>query len=228
MTLSRRDFVKTSVLGSVAAGVGATSVLPQLLANPTSRGTRRRRMLASARSSFARTMASPTLKRLRALKSGGDTLDAAIRVVKGPEDDPNDDSVGFGGLPNEEGVVELDACCMHGPTRRAGSVGGVRNIKNVSMVAKAVMEHTGHVMLVGEGAERFAVAMGFPRENLLTEHSRKIWMLWKEFNSDRDWWGPGIADPHWQAAGAMTTQAASRIVARSHSATAAARRRSRD
>jgi N4-(beta-N-acetylglucosaminyl)-L-asparaginase len=66
------------------------------------------------------------------------------------------------------------------------------------MVSKAVMEHTGHVMLVGEGAERFAVAMGFPRENLLTEHSRKIWLLWKQFNSDRDWWGPGIADPHWQ------------------------------
>jgi N4-(beta-N-acetylglucosaminyl)-L-asparaginase len=76
-------------------------------------------------------------------------------------------------------------------------VGGVRNIKNVSMVGKAVMEHTGHVMLVGEGAERFAVAMGFPRENLLTERSRKIWLLWKQFNSDRDWWGPGMADPHW-------------------------------
>jgi N4-(beta-N-acetylglucosaminyl)-L-asparaginase len=100
-------------------------------------------------------------------------------------------------LPNEEGVVELDSCCMHGPTRRAGSVGGVRNIKNVSLAAKAVMEHTGHVMLVGEGAERFAVAMGLPRENLLTERSRKIWLLWKEYNSDRDWWGPGMADPHW-------------------------------
>ncbi len=131
------------------------------------------------------------------LKGGGDTLDAALRVVKGPEDDPNDDSVGLGGLPNEEGVVELDACCMHGPTRRAGSVGGVRNIKNVSLVAKAVMEHTGHVMLVGEGAERFAVAMGYPRENLLSERSRKIWLLWKEYHSTDDWWGPGLADPRW-------------------------------
>jgi len=133
------------------------------------------------------------------LKTGGDTLDAALKVVKGPEDDPNDDSVGYGGLPNEEGVVELDACCMHGPTRRAGSVGGVRNIKNVSLVAKGVIEHTGHVMLVGEGAERFAVALGFPRENLLTERSRKTWLLWKEYHSSDDWWGPGLADPNWKA-----------------------------
>lgn len=134
-----------------------------------------------------------------ALQGGADTLDAAIEVVTGPEDDPRDDSVGLGGLPNEEGVVELDACCMHGPTRRAGSVGGVRNIKNVSRVAKAVMEHTGHVMLVAEGAERFAVSMGFPRENLLTEHSRKVWTLWREVHSNQDWWGPQIGSPNWTA-----------------------------
>ncbi|HXA86499.1 MAG TPA: isoaspartyl peptidase/L-asparaginase, partial [Candidatus Dormibacteraeota bacterium] len=132
------------------------------------------------------------------LRRGADTLEAAITVVSGPENDPNDDSVGLGGLPNEEGVVELDSCCMHGPTRRAGSVGGVRDIKNVASVARAVMEHTGHVMLVGEGATRFAVAMGFPKENLLTEHSRKIWLLWKEMHSNEDWWGPGLADPNWK------------------------------
>jgi N4-(beta-N-acetylglucosaminyl)-L-asparaginase len=132
------------------------------------------------------------------LRRGADTLEAAITVVSGPENDPNDDSVGLGGLPNEEGVVELDSCCMHGPTRRAGSVGGVREIKNVASVARAVMEHTGHVMLVGEGATRFAVAMGFPKENLLTEHSRKIWLLWKETHSNQDWWGPGLADPNWK------------------------------
>jgi N4-(beta-N-acetylglucosaminyl)-L-asparaginase len=132
------------------------------------------------------------------LRRGEDTLEAAITVVSGPENDPNDDSVGLGGLPNEEGVVELDSCCMHGPTRRAGSVGGVRDIKNVASVGRAVMEHTGHVMLVGEGATRFAVAMGFPKENLLTEHSRKIWLLWKETHSNQDWWGPGLADPNWK------------------------------
>src|SRR5579859_3104447 len=132
------------------------------------------------------------------LLQGADTLDAAIAVVSGPENDPNDDSVGLGGLPNEEGVVELDASCMHGPTRRAGSVGGVRDIKNVGSVAKAVMEHTGHVMLVGEGATRFAVALGFPKENLLTDRSRRIWLLWKETHSNQDWWGPGMAGTDWK------------------------------
>jgi N4-(beta-N-acetylglucosaminyl)-L-asparaginase len=198
VSVSRRDFVKTSVLGAVAAGTGAHAAVPESLIHPQGHASKsdpaKRPTIICAHNGYAYVEAAYAF-----LKSGGDTLDAGVRVVKGPEDDPNDDSVGLGGLPNEEGVVELDACCMHGPTRRAGSVGGVRNIKNVSMVSKAVMEHTGHVMLVGEGAERFAVAMGFPRENLLTDHSRKIWLLWKEFNSDRDWWGPGLADPHWRS-----------------------------
>jgi N4-(beta-N-acetylglucosaminyl)-L-asparaginase len=199
VTFSRREFVKTTVLGAVAAGVGAHTGAPEAFAQPASphapaptNDSPKRPVIICANNGHAYAEAAYAL-----LKAGSDTLDAAVKVVMGPENDPNDDSVGLGGLPNEEGVVELDSCCMHGPTRRAGSVGGVRNIKNVSLAAKAVMEHTGHVMLVGEGAERFAVAMGQPRENLLTERSRKIWMLWKEFNSDRDWWGPGIADPHW-------------------------------
>jgi len=132
------------------------------------------------------------------LKEGQDTLDAILHVAKAQEDDPNDQTVGLGGLPNEEGTVELDSCCMHGPTRKAGSVGGVRNIKNVCLVARDVMRHTGHVMLCGEGAERFAVSMGYQRENLLTEPSRKMWLLWKETNSTQDWWGPGPDDTRWK------------------------------
>ncbi len=132
------------------------------------------------------------------LTGGGDTLDAVMQVITGPEDDPNDDSVGLGGLPNEDCVVELDACCMHGPTRMAGSVAAVREIKNVSLLSKAVMENTGHVMLVGEGAQRFGFDMGFPRENLLTDRSRKIWLMWKETMSNKDWWGPGIASPKYK------------------------------
>jgi len=194
---SRRDFVKTSVIGAVGAGVGAQAKSSDALAGRQGHASQaessKRPIILCANNGFAYVEGAYAF-----LKSGGDTLEAGIRVVKGPEDDPNDDSVGLGGLPNEEGVVELDSCCMHGPTRRAGAVGGVRNIKNVSMAGKAVFEHTGHVMLVGEGAERFAVAVGLPRENLLTDRSRKIWLLWKQFNSDRDWWGPGIADPSWR------------------------------
>ena len=132
------------------------------------------------------------------LARGQDPLDAVGFLLKTQEDDPNDDSVGYGGLPNEEGVVELDSCVMHGPTRRAGAVAGVREIKNVASVARLVMERTNHVLLVGEGATRFAVAQGFPRENLLTDRSRKIWLLWKETMSNQDNWGPGLSSPDWR------------------------------
>jgi N4-(beta-N-acetylglucosaminyl)-L-asparaginase len=140
------------------------------------------------------------------LRQGADTLDAAIVVVSGPENDPNDDSVGLGGLPNEECVVELDSCCMHGPTRRAGSVGAVHDIKNVASLARTVMEHTGHVMLAGEGATKFGLLMGFPKENLLTENSRKVWQLWKESNSNQDWWGPNMGDPGWKPPAALQSE----------------------
>jgi N4-(beta-N-acetylglucosaminyl)-L-asparaginase len=204
MSITRRGFIETAVASTLGARLNAADQAAGTQpaeASTQSRQAGRRPIIVCAKNGVNYLDDAFTF-----LKGGGDTLDAAIRVVKGPEDDPNDDTVGLGGLPNEEGVVDLDACCMHGPTRRAGSVGGVRNIKNVSMVAKAVFEHTGHVMLVGEGAERFAVAMGFPRENLLTERSRKIWLLWKENHSTDDWWGPGIADPNWKAP-AVATQA---------------------
>jgi N4-(beta-N-acetylglucosaminyl)-L-asparaginase len=196
MTFSRRDFIASAVVGSLSLRLHAEQTSDQnssesLKIPGSGTGNGSRPIIISASNGF------PYIEdAYNFLKSGGDTLDAALRVVKGPEDDPKDTSVGLGGLPNEEGVVELDACCMHGPTRRAGSVGGVRSIKNVSLVSKAVMDRTAHVMLVGEGAERFAVEEGFPRENLLTDSTRKIWLLWKETHSD--WWGPGLTDPHWR------------------------------
>jgi N4-(beta-N-acetylglucosaminyl)-L-asparaginase len=187
MSISRRGFLGTAVAASLASSLKAQNSNERSMGA----GQGRKPIIVTASNGY-----NYLDDAYEFLSKGGDTLDAALRVVKGPEDDPNDTSVGLGGLPNEEGVVELDASCMHGPTRRAGAVGGVRNIKNVSLVAKAVMEHTGHVMLVGEGAERFAVAMGFPRENLLTDHTRKIWLLWKEYHSTQDWWGPGLSSPN--------------------------------
>jgi N4-(beta-N-acetylglucosaminyl)-L-asparaginase len=124
------------------------------------------------------------------LQSGQDTLDAAIAGVMLVEDDPEDTSVGFGGLPNEEGIVELDAAVMHGPTHRAGSVAALQKVRHPSRVAQLVMTRSDHVCLVGEGALKFARAHGFAEENLLTEKARKIWLYWKETLSIRDDWLP--------------------------------------
>jgi N4-(beta-N-acetylglucosaminyl)-L-asparaginase len=129
-----------------------------------------------------------TEKAMEIMRQGGDPLDAVIAGVNIVEEDPNDISVGYGGLPNEEGVVELDASVMYGPTHKAGAVASLRNIKTPSKVAKLVMERTGHVLLVGEGALRFAKAHGFKEEDLLTEKAREIWLKWKESMSDKDYW----------------------------------------
>ena len=194
MAFSRRDFLTTTALGSLALGLEAQEKKTQ--------DSRRGEVKTVAGKAPIIVCANNGFNYLddafAMLSSGGDTLDAALRVVSGPENDPNDDSVVLVVCPTKKAwSSSIPAACTVRPGARDRS-GGVRNIKNVSLVAKAVMEHTGHVMLVGEGAERFAVAMGHPRENLLTDRSRKIWMLWKQFNSDRDWWGPGIADPHWK------------------------------
>lgn len=143
-------------------------------------------------------------KVIEVLHSGGDTLDAVVAGVNIVEEDPEDTSVGYGGLPNEDGVVELDACVMHGPTRRAGSVGALRGVKTPSKVAKLVMERTDHIMLVGEGALRFAKAHGFKEENLLTEKARQAWLMWKE--SLKGDWGPGKDAPGNQAAAGSAAQ----------------------
>ena len=121
-------------------------------------------------------------------RQNADTLDAIIAGVNIQELDPEDQSVGLGGLPNEEGVVQLDASCMHGPTRRAGSVACLEDIATPSLVAKAVMDYTDHVMLAGAGAKKFALEMGFKEQNLLTEKSRQDWIRWKACLNASDNW----------------------------------------
>jgi len=116
----------------------------------------------------------------RMITEGADVLDALIAGVNIVELDPTDTSVGYGGLPNADGVVQLDACCMHGPKKWAGGVAGLEGVKTPSLAAKAVMTHTDHHLLVGAGAQQFAREMGFEiLPDLNTELSRRLWLEWK-------------------------------------------------
>jgi len=124
------------------------------------------------------------------LIEGGNAVDAVEKAANIIELDPEDTTVGYGGLPNEKGVVQLDASFMDGRTYSAGAVACLENIKTPSSVAKLVMQRTDHVLLTGAGALEFAKAWGFREENLLTEKARKIWLRWKEELSPDDDWGP--------------------------------------
>lgn len=123
------------------------------------------------------------------LNAGGNAVDAVEKAANVIEVDPEDTSVGYGGLPNERGVVQLDASFMDGKTYSAGAVACLEKIKTPSSVAKLVMQRTDHVLLVGTGALEFARVWGFKEENLLTEKARKIWLRWKEELSPSDDWG---------------------------------------
>ncbi|MGD2107941.1 MAG: N(4)-(beta-N-acetylglucosaminyl)-L-asparaginase [Phycisphaerae bacterium] len=190
--LSRRNFLRSAVAAAAAGAVGPT--LARASGDTDVASWSRTRtgpvVIASANGLAA------TDKAASIIRNGQDTLDAVIAGVNIVEEDPDDHSVGYGGLPNEDGVVELDSCVMHGPTCRAGAVAALRNIKTPSRVAKTVMERTDHVMIVGEGALRFARAHGFEEVNLLTDDARKIWLRWKETLSDRDDWIPPPDAPH--------------------------------
>jgi len=174
---SRRDFIKTGMTA------GAMAMLSR--SNGMARGeTPPSKMCVISSGNGLRA----TEKAMEMLRSGGNPLDAVIAGVNIIEEDPNDMSVGYGGLPNEEGVVELDASVMYGPTHSAGAVAALRNIKTPSKVARLVMERSDHVLLVGQGALDFAKAHGFKEEDLLTEKARKIWLRWKENISEKDNW----------------------------------------
>lgn len=176
--LPRRDFVQQS--SGLVAGLALTSVFP----TPALHLRPRAPNVVAASSNGL-----PAVERAGLLlDQGSDTLDAVIEGVKLQELDPDDTSVGYGGLPNEDGVVQLDASCMHGPTRRAGAVGALEGIKTPSMVAKYVLLYTDHVLLVGEGAKRFALSYGFEEENLLTEKARQIWLRWRANRGPDDDW----------------------------------------
>jgi N4-(beta-N-acetylglucosaminyl)-L-asparaginase len=173
--LSRREFVKAGM--AVGAGPLLARAPTVLVPKPT-----RPAVVSSAngnkfKNGGPRTCVQEAFERIT---RGEDVLDALVAGVNIVELDPEDDSVGYGGLPNAEGVVQLDCCCMHGPKKRAGGVAALEGVRTPSRVARLVMDETDHHLLVGSGAQAFARGQGFTIEpDLNTEHSRKLWWEWK-------------------------------------------------
>jgi N4-(beta-N-acetylglucosaminyl)-L-asparaginase len=179
--MNRREFVLTSGAAALAATTSRGAPAP---------GPSRPIVIASRNGLRA------TERAMEMIQQGADTLDAVVAGVNLVEEDPQDMTVGYGGLPNEDGVVQLDASVMHGPTRGAGAVGALEGIKTPSRVAKLVMERTNHIFLVGEGALEFALAMGFQKESLLTDESREMWLKWKTMlNANDNWIDPADRIP---------------------------------
>jgi len=178
--ISRREFV----LSSAAAGLAVTSSAAVNAQAPSIRtGTKIKPVVVASRNGLTSKNGgalSCVETAFEAMARGDDVLDSLITGVNIVELDPEDTSVGYGGLPNADGVVQLDSCCMHGPKKQAGGVAAIEGVRTPSLVAKAVMSHTDHHLLVGEGAQNFARNMGFKVEgDLNTERSRGLWLDWK-------------------------------------------------
>ena len=184
-SVSRRNFLKKTA--AFASAIPFVGKLPELGAAPNVATGKLPIIMCSRGETWGSKVLEPAWA---ALNGGGTILDAVEKGANVVELDPEDMSAGYGGLPNEEGVVQLDACVMYGPTHNCGSVMALEKIKTPCSVARLVMERTDHIQLVSEGALRFARAHGFKEENLLTEKARIRWLKWKENLSDKDDWFP--------------------------------------
>jgi N4-(beta-N-acetylglucosaminyl)-L-asparaginase len=177
---TRRDFLRTTAGAGAGAALG---IVPTVELEGAPAVLIRRVTPVSVASGNG---LEAVAKAVEVVTGGGDTLDAVIQGVNIVERDPNDTSVGFGGLPNLDGTVQLDSSVMHGPTRGAGAVASLEGVKTPSLVARDVMRYTDHVLLVGSGAQRFARSMGYPIEDLLTEEARRRWVEWRARLTDQD------------------------------------------
>ncbi|NIP58517.1 MAG: hypothetical protein GWM92_09520, partial [Gemmatimonadetes bacterium] len=202
-SIDRRDFVKK------VGAAGLVAAAPSTVGAAAGEGPRRPRG-AKAPAVHAGGAAEPVVisdvsgirytnggpesaveRAFRGITEGEDVLDALIAGVNIPEIDPTEMGIGYGGLPNADGVVQLDACCMHGPRRWAGGVAAIEGVRTPSRVARAVMEHTDHHLLVGHGAREFARMMGFEvEEDLNTEESRRLWLEWRRRVDPGHWLDP--------------------------------------
>src|SRR5262245_54784872 len=178
--ISRREFVRSGALAGVAVGLAGERGLAQ---GPAIKSNSSKPVVvASANGNRFKNGGDRTCveEAFRLLIGGCDPRDAVIAGVNIVERDPEDTSVGYGGLPNADGIVQLDSCCMHGPKKRAGGVAALEGVRTPSLVAKAVMDETDHHLLVGAGAQTFARQMGFEVEaDLNTPRSRQLWLEWK-------------------------------------------------
>lgn len=179
--INRREFVVTGTAAGIAAAATPRTVFAQAPTMITPAATRPVVISSSNGNKYknggTKTCVETAFEKM---VHGDDVLDSLIAGVNIVELDPEDTSVGYGGLPNAEGVVQLDSCCMHGPKKRAGGVGALEGVRTPSLVAKAVMEQTDHHLIVGKGAQDFARSIGFRIEDdLNTERSRSTWLKWK-------------------------------------------------
>jgi N4-(beta-N-acetylglucosaminyl)-L-asparaginase len=195
MSVSRRDFLGAGA--AAAAGLAMpklANAMPVITvrdrAEPLTKSIAGRPVIISAANGYNRDASGKRGIEVAwdMLSKGADPLDAVVAGVQIVELDPKDQSVGLAGLPNEEGVVQLDASVMHGPSKRAGAVGALEDVAEAAAVAQKVMEYTDHIMLVGAGAKKFALEMGFKERNLLTEESRMDWLRWKSRLNSQDNW----------------------------------------
>ena len=190
--MERRDFVKATAAGLAATAMPAS--LSAIEAPYVRRARAARPVLVSDVSSIRFKNSGPESaieRAFRGIAEGEDMLDAMVAGVNIPELDPEETGIGYGGLPNAYGVVELDSCCMHGPRKWAGGVAGITGIRTPSKVAKAVAELTDHHLLVGRGAQEFARDIGMTVEDdLNTERSRALWLEWRRRVDPTHWLDP--------------------------------------
>ena len=198
--MKRREFVQ-----SAAATIAAAASKTVFAQAPAVRSRTGKAVVVSAANGNLYKNGGPQTAVERAftlMTAGGDVLDALIAGVNVVELDPTDNSVGYGGLPNADGVVQLDACCMHGPRKRAGGVAALEGVRTPSNVARAVMDTTDHHLLVGKGAQEFARQMGFKIEDdLNTDESRQLWLEWKRRTDPSHYLDPKTRAQAWYDAG---------------------------
>ena len=196
--ITRREFVKSGAAAGVIAAGPASAQGPAVIASKASRPV----VIASANGNVHKNRGPRTAvhEAFERMIRGDDVLDALVAGVNICELDPEDDSVGYGGLPNADGVVQLDASCMHGPRKRAGAVAALEGVRTPANVAQAVLDQTDHHLIVGKGAQDFARSMGFRIEDdLNSDNSRRQWLEWKRRIDPDHWLDPAKrAEESWR------------------------------